>query len=141
MKDLILPVEVTAVNSADRLSVVRGGCLHCRRDLRWVGDPLLRADRPVRCRSCGTEHRVDVSADGLRAKVRLPRNCEAWFEVESTNLAAAGRRGADLLVRFRNGAEYVYPGAGPLLGDLLRAESKGKFFLEKVRPRPCRRLP
>lgn len=141
MRDLILPVEtVTFVNQADRVVTLRGACLHCGADLTWAEAAFLRTDRPVRCRACKTEHRVDLSVNGLRARVRLPRNCDAWVEVESSNLAAVGRRGADLIVRFKQGAEYLYPGAGPLLPELLAAGSKGKFFQARVRALPSRRL-
>lgn len=140
MKDIILPVEVTVANHADVLHRVLGGCLHCGGDLRLTGVPLVTRDRPTRCPRCGVEHRVDLSADGRKARIRLPRNCDVWLEVESTNLSAAGRRGADLIVRFKAGAEYLYPGAGPLLPELLAAESSGRFFHARVRPLPFKKL-
>jgi len=132
VRDLILPVE----EQPGELSFVRGGCLHCQADLSWSGTPFVSENRPLRCPRCGTEHLVDLSANGTRVKVRLPRNCDAWFEVESSNVAAVGARGPDLIVRFRSGgssSEYLYVGGGDLLPEFLRAESKGRFFQERVR--------
>jgi hypothetical protein len=135
MKDLLVKVEQVGYQR-----VLRKACLKCGSDLSWEGVALVRTDRPLCCPTCRTEHRVDLSIDETLAKVRLPHNCEAWFEVESSNLAAAGRRGADLVVRFKKGAAYLYPGAGDLLAEMLRSESKGRFFTARVRTLPFRRL-
>ena len=60
--------------------------------------------------------------------------------VESSNLSAVAVDGGDLLVKFRSGARYRYPGAAGLAPDLLAAESAGRFFHARVRPLPCVRL-
>jgi hypothetical protein len=119
--------------------VARDACLHCGGDLRVSAGSGAR-DVIEFCPSCQVEHRIDVSADGARVKVRLPFNADRWFRVRSSNLHSAGCRGADLIVRFNNGAAYLYPGAGPLLPELLEAESKGRFFQARIRPLTCRRL-
>ena len=58
-------------------------------------------------------------------------------KVQSSNLAAVAVDGDDLLIRFRSGARYRYPGAVHLAPELLAAESAGKFFHARVRRLPC----
>lgn len=87
--------------------------------------------------------RVELTPELLRGLEAEPGPASAaggWVAVESENLAAVRRDGEDLLVRFRKGAEYVYPGAGPLLPELLAAGSKGRFFQARIRALPFRRL-
>jgi hypothetical protein len=59
---------------------------------------------------------------------------DEYQEVESSNLAGVGSLGGDLIVVFRGGAVYRYPGAGDLLHPLLASESKGRFFNARIRP-------
>jgi len=110
------------------------GCLHCGGELTWDRPLPSGVEHPLRCPACGVELAVTLSRRGQAAGVRLPYGCEAWFDVESSNLAAAGKGGGDLLVRFRAGGVYRYPGGGDLLTELVRAESVGKFFHARVRP-------
>lgn len=65
---------------------------------------------------------------------------EEFSEVESSNLAAAGTVGEDLIVWFKAGPAYRYPGARDLFHALVASESKGRFFHAKVRPRYAIRL-
>ena len=65
---------------------------------------------------------------------------DEYQAVESSNLFGAGVRGDDLIVVFRSGAAYLYPGAADLLHPLLASESKGRFFNARVRPRLALRL-
>ena len=53
--------------------------------------------------------------------------------LKSSNLGAAGADGDDLVIEFRNGSVYRYPGAGGLLASLVAAPSAGKFFAETIR--------
>lgn len=68
------------------------------------------------------------------------RGCEQWQAVESSNLAAIGSREGFLVVAFKNGSVYRYPGQANRFDELLEAESKGKFFARYVRPGPAQRL-
>jgi len=61
-------------------------------------------------------------------------------KVESSNLAAVAVDGEDLLVRFRSGARYRYPGAAEEAFCLLEAPSAGRYFHAKIRRLPCVRL-
>jgi hypothetical protein len=117
--------------------VVRAGCLSCEADLEAKVLPR-GVEHPVRCPKCGKEWAVTVVSDV--AAVRLPYGCSGWFDVESSNLAAVGRAGPDLVVRFKKGSVYVYPGAGGEISELLRAESKGRFFATRIRSRTSRLL-
>jgi hypothetical protein len=128
MKRLAREVEVRKAGA-----MVLGGCLGCEADLP-LGTPVLRVELAVRCPdgSCGRETAVKVLNREV-AGVRPPYGCDAWFDLESSNLAAAGRRRLDLIVRFRKGGVYRYAGAGELLAELIRAESVGKFFDRRVR--------
>lgn len=47
--------------------------------------------------------------------------------IESANIAKAAADGADLVVEFRSGHVYRYPGGADMLGGLLSAESPGKW--------------
>lgn len=117
--------------------VVREGCLSCGADLKTKVIPR-GVEHPVRCPDCGKEWAV-TRLDEVAA-VRLPYGCSGWFDVESSNLAAVGRAGPDLVVRFKKGSVYVYPGAGGEISALLRAPSKGRFFAERLRSRENRLL-
>lgn len=110
--------------------LVVGGCLSCGADL-VTGVIPQNVEVPSRCPDCGKEWAVTRLEDV--AAVRLPYGCSGWFDVESSNLAAVGRAGRDLLVRFKKGGVYVFPGAGGLISELLRAPSKGRFFHERVK--------
>lgn len=54
-------------------------------------------------------------------------------EVQSSNVAAVGSDGEDLMVRFRNGGTYRYKGAGPKLEECIQAESVGRFINSDLR--------
>jgi hypothetical protein len=117
-------------------------CVECNRGINysinirdWAG-----SSRAMLC-TCGAELWVKISADGASALVSLPRGCDEWRKVSSSNLAAVGRKGEDLIIRFLKGTSYIYPGAGELFDDLLAAESAGKFFHARIRSRPSKRLP
>lgn len=58
---------------------------------------------------------------------------DEFSPVESSNLAGAGVLGEDLIVFFKSGAVYRYPGAADLFHALLASESKGRFFHAKIR--------
>ena len=47
--------------------------------------------------------------------------------VESANIARAAAEGGDLVVEYRSGHVYRYPGGAEMLGRLLSAESPGKW--------------
>jgi hypothetical protein len=110
-------------------------CPSCGSDL---GGEYHRAgiEFATRCRGCGREFAVTLRADGSAA-VRRPYGADGWEDVVSSNLAAAGRVGTDLLVRFAKGGVYRYAAAGHLLPDLLAAPSKGAFFATRVRGLPA----
>jgi hypothetical protein len=73
------------------------------------------------------------------------KNDEAWLTtaiqrqaVQSSNLASIGyHRGLRVLeIEFQSGAIYRYREVPlDIFADLMRAESKGRFFIEKVRGR------
>ncbi len=58
-----------------------------------------------------------------------------WQSVRSSNVLAVRREGKDLLVMFKGGRIWQYPGAGVLLADMLAAPSKGKYVHHVLRPR------
>jgi hypothetical protein len=64
-----------------------------------------------------------------------------WFTcLPSTNVHSARRSGNNLHVRFLNpektgpGSTYSYIGAGPRLGELIKAPSRGKFVRRVLIP-------
>lgn len=64
-----------------------------------------------------------------------------WFTcLPSSNVHSAKRVGNNLHVRFLNntktapGSTYTYYGAGPRLGELIRAPSRGKFVRRVLIP-------
>ena len=116
---------------------IRKGCLGCDADLETKMIPR-NVEHPIRCQDCGKEMAVTILEDV--AAIRLPYGCSGWFDVASSNLAAVGRAGRDLVVRFKKGGVYVYPGAGGEISELLRAQSKGRFFATRIKPREFRQL-
>ena len=49
--------------------------------------------------------------------------------VESSNIAAVGHADGNLHVRFKSGAEYIYPGAPyEVYEKMVAADSVGRFF-------------
>ena len=59
---------------------------------------------------------------------------------ESSNIAAARAEDGALIVRYRSGHEYSYPGAADMLPDLLGAQSPGKFAVRHLRTRKHARI-
>lgn len=98
--------------------------------LRTLRDRLDGWREPRRRRRIRRLRSGSGSADELSARLGVEMT-----KVESTNLRAVGVSvdGEDLIVVFHRGEVYEYPGAGHLLGDLLAAESKGRFFSKNVR--------
>ena len=125
-------------NAEDDGGWIPRGCVACGGELRF--NVPVYVERPLICPDCGQENAVTLEKEFQFALVRLPWGCQEWVRVESSNLAAAGAAGEDLLVSFRAGATYVYPGAADLLHALAASESKGRFFHAKIRPRTCARL-
>jgi hypothetical protein len=61
--------------------------------------------------------------------------------LNSTNLEAAGVDGDDLVISFKNGSTYRYPGASGHFDSLLAAESPGSYFAKFIRNEyPFRRM-
>lgn len=122
-------------NPEGALIEVRESCVHCGSSL-WT-DRKLGEELRVDCVACEGENAVTLRrSPGKRtAVVRLPYGCSKWTRVESSNLDAAGVHGLDLLVRFKNGAVYLYPQSGDLYESLVASESKGKFFNVEIKPK------
>lgn len=143
MKTLRLPLVADPCDPpAGGSWTVPGGCPNCGGALAGDVVAVVRThEQRVRCAACGAEAGVRGLADGASAAVRLPYGADDWTDVESSDVAAVGRRGPDLLVRFAKGGVYRYPGAGDLLPEFLATESKGRFVHRTLRPRgDARRL-
>lgn len=54
-------------------------------------------------------------------------------EVTSSNIAAIGHDGQDLLVRFKNNDLYRYLGASSHFDKMMEAESVGKYLIANVK--------
>ncbi len=120
-------------------TVAPGACPECRGDVR-VGSHELWAGqrRAVRC-ECGAELAVEVQCE--RAVVARPYGADFWVDVKSSNLAAVGRKGRNLLIRFKAPeAVYLYRDAGGEFDALVGAPSVGKQFHATVRRIPAERL-
>lgn len=67
-----------------------------------------------------------------------------WTPVESSNVKSIkfDERTRELDVRFKNGAEYVYSGIQPSIGNAMPyAQSKGKFVWQVLRDKyPYKRV-
>lgn len=111
---------------------VRGGCLECGADVPYERTAPEGVPVPIRCPACGFELELRRLPGG-RAAVRRPYGCRRFCAVESTNLAAVGWRDEFLVVRFRGGGVYRYAGAAGIFYELIRAESKGRFFHRRIR--------
>lgn len=68
--------------------------------------------------------------------LRISSSDLQWEPIESSNLSqAAWHEKIGLALRFHNGGEYIYPDVtAQTFQDLLKAESKGKFFHANIRP-------
>ena len=121
---------------------VPGGCQVCGGILTRSRGVPRGVEHPVTCEACGAEHGVTIvrNPDLWMCRVRRPYGCADWEELASSNLRAAGTAGTDLVVAFRKGGIYRYPGAADLFPELLAAESAGKFFHARIRPRETVRL-
>jgi hypothetical protein len=63
-----------------------------------------------------------------------------WTEVGSSMLKAVAQHENDLLVEFKKGDVYLYPGLAAQFDLLLAAESVGKHFHQYIREQECQRL-
>lgn len=69
-----------------------------------------------------------VKAQTEKQQVALPYEADKWSEVRSSNISCVGLKGKDLLIKFKNGATYRYPGKARYYGHLMESDSKGKAF-------------
>ena len=97
-----------------------------------INSQTFGVEFPVQCIICAKEMAVTLG-NNLFASVRLPYGCSEWSSLESSNLNAAGIVKDDLIIRFNNGAIYIYPCVSHLFQPLLKSDSKGKFFCAKIR--------
>lgn len=58
----------------------------------------------------------------------------------SSNIGGAMANGSDLVIKFKSGHIYSYPGQAGMLDDLLGAESAGRFFYRHLKHRMGKRL-
>jgi len=128
---------MTVSVTRSKLGALLEGACECGGDL-LVGNYFHVKGRPrrVHCGTCNREYQSQVlDGDETRAELSLPYRCLRWERVVSSNLDAVGVGKRDLIVRFKDGsgAVYRYTGAAPLLEELLAAESKGKFFAQRIR--------
>jgi hypothetical protein len=54
-------------------------------------------------------------------------------DVESSNLKKIAKKDGDLMVEFRNGAVYRYPGLSHEFENLKTAKSVGSYFARNIR--------
>ena len=69
-----------------------------------------------------------------------PFDAEQWESVTSSNLAAVGTRGNDLIVQFKNGDFYRYSGLADELQSLISADSVGRYFASEIKNQASQRL-
>lgn len=136
------------LTSIDGERYLLGTCQICGEllELRTAEIEVLADHRehPRRCPRCSTELAIRIlpgSPTGeLVVSARRPYGSADWTDVVSSNLLAAGTVGADLLIRFKGEVVYRYRDRRDLLGPLLAAESKGKYFNAAIKALPCERL-
>lgn len=61
-------------------------------------------------------------------------------EVDSSNIKEVGTVDDYLVVVFRTGATYRYPGLASEMDELVAAQSIGRYFAKNIRHQPCERL-
>lgn len=71
---------------------------------------------------------IDTQIPEKELKPDTPFDTDQWTNAESSNLDGYGVKGDDLIVRFKNGSAYRYPGKAHFHLVLSEAESKGKAF-------------
>lgn len=70
-----------------------------------------------------------------------PFEADEWLTVKSSNVAALGLIGHDLIVEFNDGSAYRYRGAGDHYHTAICASSVGSYFHKWIRPRyKCQKL-
>lgn len=67
-------------------------------------------------------------------------NPDQWEEVNSSHILSIGTRDDYLIVQFKNGLIYRYPGMAERYPELLSAGSVGKYFHQNIRNESCERL-
>ena len=70
-----------------------------------------------------------------------PYDADNWQEVVSSNIAAVGTKDTYLIVKFNKGTAYRYPDCAIHFGDLVSADSVGKYFAKEIKILPCEKLP
>lgn len=61
-----------------------------------------------------------------------PYDADNWQEVSSSNIAAVGTRGHYLIVKFNKGVSYRYAYGAGYYGEMIKADSVGKYFSKEV---------
>jgi hypothetical protein len=71
-----------------------------------------------------------------------PYGTSEWTDVDTSSLITGlGIIEDDLVVRFKNGDAYLYPGLASDYKALLEASSAGGYFHQWVRKQRCQKLP
>ena len=64
------------------------------------------------------------------------KNSPQWYFIESSHLEAVAYDEGELLVKFKNGAEYKYSDVPEdEFSNMLNAESHGEYFYKHIRNR------
>ncbi len=77
----------------------------------------------------------------LRSIIQDSEKCLEFSKVESSNIAAVGVLGSDLIVWFKGGVAYIYPEGSEHYRGILASDSKGTYFHQKIKKIPnCGKL-
>lgn len=98
-------------------------------ELRPDGSILLKNENVNYRQALSTPATIQPSAV---QKQKLAEWGLQW--VRSSFISAIGKQDRDLFIRFHNGSYYVYYGFSSHYDKILKAISKGRYFIKNIRP-------
>ena len=98
-------------------------------ELRPDGSILLKNENVNYRQSLSTPATIQPSA---MQKQKLAEWGLQW--VRSSFISAVGKQDNDLFIRFHNGSYYAYYGFSSHYDKILKAISKGRYFIKNIRP-------
>jgi len=82
----------------------------------------------------------DSTTDPASPASKLPYKCEAWCYCKSSMVVAFGVRGSSLLVQYKDGSVYRYPGLAHHFTMLYNAESVGQYVHKHIKAKPFKKV-
>ncbi len=105
-----------------------------RVDINAIG--VLQPDGSILLHDKNIKFREDMATRQryrLSGKQKLYMSNRGYVTTISSFIVGVKQSGDDLVIAFKTGSQYIYYGAGNLFDNMLKANSKGRYFWRHIR--------